>query len=175
MCHLANRNSTWLVCYVYWHLQRATTVYQHFSTVIMPRSLAMYGLFVVCMLLQLSNRVSTCKAIRLRDRLIGSGCAWDNHGNISGAEHECVLRCMFHKSCAAVNYDAKEYVCMTMESGSGCTLPDLDIKTFSWVCAMGGHARLQLSTHGEIQPRPCWQQSLAWRGTVYDQQWNVTS
>ena len=81
----------------------------------MPRSLAMYGLFVVSVLLQLSNRVSTCKAMRLRDRLIGSGCAWDNHGNISGAEHECVLRCMFDKSCAAVNYDAKEYVCRTME------------------------------------------------------------
>ena len=59
---------------------------------------------------------SSCESSYLPDRLMGFGCAWENQANFTGvAEHECVLRCMLGKSCAAVNYDVQERVCMRME------------------------------------------------------------
>ena len=73
-------------------------------------------MFAACMPSGIMTSVLSCESSYIHGRLMGFGCAWDNRVNVTGvAEHECVLRCMLDKSCAAVNYDAKEKVCMWIE------------------------------------------------------------
>ena len=82
----------------------------------MSISTPMSNIFAASILYSLMMSVSSCKLSHLRDIVIGFGCAWDNQVNSTGvAEHECVLLCMLDKSCAAVNYDVQDRVCMQME------------------------------------------------------------
>ena len=76
----------------------------------------MSSIFAACISSALMGCVSSCESSPLRDRIMGFGCAWDNRVNFTNvAEHECVLRCMFDKSCTAVNYDVQDRVCMCVE------------------------------------------------------------
>ena len=82
----------------------------------MPISWPNHILQEVCMLIELSNLVSSCKTIHAKEWLLGFGCVWDNAINLIGVvEHECVLSCVSDKSCKAVNYDAEEDICMKIE------------------------------------------------------------
>ena len=82
----------------------------------MSISTPMSNIFAACISYSLRMPVPSCRSSHLRDVAIGFGCAWDNQANSTGvAEHECVLLCMLDKSCAAVNYDVQDSVCMQME------------------------------------------------------------
>ena len=74
-------------------------------------------LLSVYMLYELSSLVSSCELrMYLRNRLMGFGCARNKQVTFTDvAGHECVLRCMLHKSCTAVNYYAEEKICVRFE------------------------------------------------------------
>ena len=60
---------------------------------------------------------SPCKQMPLHARVYGAGCAWDTPVTlVSVEEHECVLRCLSHKTCTAVNYDVQKKFCTLSET-----------------------------------------------------------
>ena len=65
----------------------------------------------------LFNLASTCKEIQIHSQILGAGCVWDNSFSLLAVEkHECVLHCLAHKTCKAVNYNVQDKVCVRSET-----------------------------------------------------------
>ena len=63
------------------------------------------------------NMALACEQMELHPRILGAGCVWDNSISLLAVEeHECVLRCLAHKTCKAVNYDVQNEVCVRSET-----------------------------------------------------------
>ena len=65
----------------------------------------------------LFNMASACEDMELHPRISGAGCVLDNSISLLAVEeHECVLHCLAHKTCKAVNYDVQNKVCVRIET-----------------------------------------------------------
>ena len=60
---------------------------------------------------------STCELAGTGDRLLNTGCAWDNPVTfVAGEERECLMHCVLDETCRAVNYNVQNRACMTSET-----------------------------------------------------------